>query len=75
MPTSLGDGVFFLKFLQAYHSLGQIPNMFYDRFHDGFQDRQTPPSNSLKLVEFETITFYIDSLRVKLNLAPHALLK
>jgi hypothetical protein len=30
----------------------------HGRFHNIFQDNQTPPSNSLKLIEFET--YYID---------------
>jgi hypothetical protein len=37
---------FFLIFLQY--------GRFQDRLQGRFQDKQTPPSNSLKLIEFET---------------------
>ena len=52
----LGDQEFFDIFLTKQISR-QIAQRFHNRFHDIFHDKQTPPSSSLELVEFET--YYI----------------
>ena len=46
-----GDHDFFFNIIPTREILGQLQG----KFHNRFQERQTPPSNSLQLIEFETL--------------------